>query len=194
MFKKIFPMLLPPSLLCVQQNRCFLISLQSFALFHIPFIAVLLVITVIFLQINIFVNSKNFQSSFLKISWLWKFKRYCHFPLLSLMFFLLIYKCVPDHYHQHSIFDIIFLAVCFNLQECFKLLTDVLLMVDNEHCQWKVYKQVLIFSCLVQVWNDLNIISLLVISGCVYYEVSNTPVCSISLGIFPCISQVTKDK
>ena len=52
------------------------VSLQSIALFCLPF-AVLLVITgtvtvIVFLQINIFVNFKNVQISFLKISLLQK--------------------------------------------------------------------------------------------------------------------------
>ena len=50
----------------------------------------------------------------------------------------------------------------------FELFTDVLLNTKNEHCYWKVYKKVLIFSCFVQLQNDMNIIGLLVISDCVY--------------------------
>ena len=50
-------------------------------------------------------------------------------------------------------------------------LTDILLNTKTEHCYWKVYKKVLIFSCLVQLQNNLNIIGLLVISDCVYSKV-----------------------
>ena len=51
------------------------------------------------------------------------------------------------------------------------LLTNILLITRNEHCQWKVYKEVFIFSSFCPTTNDLNITDLLVISDSVKCEV-----------------------
>ena len=44
--------------------------------------------------------------------------------------------------------------------------SNSMLITRNGHCQWEIYKKVSIFSCLVQVQYDLNVIGLLVISDC----------------------------
>ena len=63
------------------------------------------------------------------------------------------------------------MAVVSSENSSYELLTNILLITRNEHCQWKVYKEVFIFSSFCPTTNDLNITDLLVISDSVKCEV-----------------------